>query len=245
MITQDQQDRLRNLQRVFREENTKLNLSALRTDDAIWIGNILDSLAILDYPKESSIFPKGTASGSNLQSSISILEVGTGGGFPLLPLAICKPDCRFAGMDSTQKKLDAIHRMIDALALENIQLIAGRAEELGHDPQYRGQFDIVLARALAPLNVLLELCVPFLRKGGHLIAWKSMKIETELKESLHARTELSCHLIDHFEYDLDAIGTPINAGGWGKRQLLIFQKADDTSPKYPREVGVPKKKPLI
>ncbi len=182
-------DRLKELQRIFKAENAKLNLSALREDDAIWNGNILDSLPALDL----SIFR---------QECLKILEVGTGGGFPLLPLAICKEDAEFYGMDSTGKKLDAVQRMIDALRLLNVQLIAGRAEELGHDPKYREQFDIVLARALAPINVLLELCSPFAKKGGYVIAWKSMKIETELQESLLARANLSCHLIGQHEYEL-------------------------------------------
>ena len=163
--------------------------------------------------------------------------MGTGGGFPLLPLAICKPESQFFGLDSTRKKLDAIGRMIAALGLPNVEVIAGRAEELGHEPQYREQFDIVLARALAPLNVLLELCSPFAKKGGHVVAWKSMKIDTELKESLLARANLSCHLVDQHEYELP--------GDWGKRQLLVFEKTDKTDPKYPRETGIPNKKPLI
>ena len=224
MLPAGKEDRLVELLRVFKDENTKLNLSALRDDDAIRNGNILDSLAALDL----SIFAK---------SDLKILEVGTGGGFPLLPLAICKPESQFFGLDSTQKKLGAIERMIAALGLRNVEVIAGRAEELGHDPKYREQFDIVVARALAPLNVLLELCSPFVKKGGHVVAWKSMKIDTELKESLLARAELSCHLVDQHEYELP--------GDWGKRQLLIFEKTDKTDPKYPRETGIPSKKPVL
>lgn len=223
MITDDQQKRLRDLQRVFLEENTKLNLSALREEDAVWIGNISDSLVALD----TALFQK---------SDMKILDIGTGGGFPLLPLAICKPDCHFTGVDSTQKKLDAIQRMVDALDLTNVTLIAGRAEELGRDPNHRDAYDIVTARALAPLNVLLEFCAPFAKPKGHIVAWKSMKIETELQESLLARAELSCHLSSTYEYELPS--------DWGKRQLLFFEKLSNTDTKYPREIGLPKRKPL-
>lgn len=224
MITDEQHQRLQQLKTVFLEENTKLNLSALRDEDAIWIGNISDSVVALDL----DVFQK---------SDLRILDVGTGGGFPLLPLAICKRDCSFTGLDSTQKKLDAIDTMKTALGLSNVSLLSGRTEELGHDSAHRQQYDIVTARAVAELNVLLEFCIPFVKVGGHVVAWKSMKIEAELKESLLARAELGCHLIDQYEYELP--------GDWGKRQLLVFEKTSETDPKYPRETGIPKKHPLL
>jgi 16S rRNA (guanine527-N7)-methyltransferase len=223
-ITDDQQNRLRELQTVFLEENAKLNLSAIREPDAVWIGNISDSVVALDL----DIFQR---------SDLKILDIGTGGGFPLLPLAICKPGCHFTGLDSTQKKLDAITRMTNALDLTNVRMLAGRCEEKGRDSQHRDQYDIVTARAVAPLNILLELGGPFVKPGGHLIAWKSMKMDTELEESLLARANLSCHLVDTHEYELP--------DDWGKRQLLIFEKTSSTDQKYPRETGIPKKNPLL
>ena len=223
-ITDDQQNRLRELQTFFLEENAKLNLSAIREPDAVWIGNISDSVVALDL----DIFQR---------SDLKILDIGTGGGFPLLPLAICKPGCHFTGLDSTQKKLDAITRMTNALDLTNVRMLAGRCEEKGRDSQHRDQYDIVTARAVAPLNILLELGGPFVKPGGHLIAWKSMKMDTELEESLLARANLSCHLVDTHEYELP--------DDWGKRQLLIFEKTSSTDQKYPRETGIPKKNPLL
>lgn len=224
MITEEQQQRLKDLQNVFLEENKKLNLSALRDEDAIWIGNISDSIVAMDL----DIFHT---------PDIKILDVGTGGGFPLLPLAICLPDTQFVGLDSTQKKLDAITRMTEALGIENVRMLAGRCEEKGREQQHRNQYDIVTARAVAPLNVLLEYCAPFIKPGGHFVAWKSMKIDTELEESLLARAELSCHLTEKYEYELPA--------DWGKRQLLVFEKTSATSGKYPRDTGVPKHNPLL
>jgi len=224
MITEDQQQRLKDLKNVFLEENQKLNLSALRDDDAVWIGNILDSVVALDL----EIFHK---------KDIKILDVGTGGGFPLLPLAICLPDTQFTGLDSTQKKLDAITRMKDALGIENVRMLSGRCEEKGREQQHRNQYDIVTARAVAPLNILLEYCSPFVKPGGRFVAWKSMKVDTELEESLLARAELSCHLEKSYEYELP--------GDWGKRQLLIFEKTSPTSGKYPRSTGTPKLHPIV
>ena len=227
MITPQQEQKLKDLVTIFVEENKKLNLSAMRDEESIWVGSILDSLAFIDYVESSSIFT----------FPASILDVGTGGGFPLLPVAICKPDSKVCGLDSTEKKLDAIMRMTDALELNNVSVLHGRTEELAHEEAHRDRYDIVTARALAPLNVLVEYCAPFVKKGGHLVAWKSMKIETELHESLLARAELSCHLVDTHEYELP--------GDWGKRQLLVFEKTSNTHKKYPRETGLPKKKPLI
>jgi len=140
-------------------------------------------------------------------------------------------------MDSTQKKLDSIRRMTDALKLSNVHLLTGRCEEKGRDEMHRDSYDIVTARAVAPLNVLLEYGAPFVKPGGHLVAWKSMKVETELEESLLARAELSCHLSKAYEYGLP--------GDWGKRQLLIFEKTSETNQRYPRDVGIPKKSPLL
>ncbi|MDP6562096.1 MAG: 16S rRNA (guanine(527)-N(7))-methyltransferase RsmG [Candidatus Peribacteraceae bacterium] len=236
-ITDEQQHRLRELQKVFLEENQKLNLSAIREPEAVWIGNISDSVVALDL----EIFQK---------SDLKILDIGTGGGFPLLPLAICKPDSHFTGLDSTQKKLDSITRMTDALELSNVHMLAGRCEQKGRDTQHRESYDIVTARALAPLNVLLEFCAPFVKRGGFIVAWKSMKVDTELEESLLARAELSCHLVDSYTYDLDTTGLPTvdpakQGEGWGKRQLLVFEKTSETNAKYPREVGIPKKNPLL
>lgn len=211
---------------IFLAENTKLNLTALRTPELCWTGNILDSLAILD------VLPALFTDHQHLK----IADIGTGGGFPLLPLAVMLPESSVTGIDSIRKKIDAIGRIVSAMHLANVTLHCGRVEECGHDPQLREQFDLVTARAVAPINVLLEYCSPFMRPGGYVALWKSLHADTELHESLLARAETSCHLEQQFEYDL--------GGDWGKRQLLIFKKAAALSQKYPRDVGVPKKEPL-
>jgi len=212
--------------KVFLEENSKLNLSALRTEEQCWIGNILDSISLLEVLPTLSI----------IHSQFSILDVGTGGGFPLLPLALTLPNSVFTGLDATQKKIDAVKRIAEKMDLKNVKLIAGRAEAIGHDKEFREQFELVLSRAVAPINVLLEYCSPFTKPGGHVILRKSLNIEQELKDSLLARAELSCHLIKQHEYTLP--------GDFGTRQLLVFEKSGKLSRRYPREVGVPKKEPI-
>src|SRR3990167_401138 len=201
-ITQDQEERLRELMGVFLLENKKLNLSAYRTEEQCWHGNVLDSVVGI----QKGEFGKG----------MRVLDCGTGGGFPLLPLAILFPIAEFTGLDATKKKIDAVQRMIAKLGLRNAELIIGRAEEMGREQMFREQFDVVLSRAVAPLSTLLEYMSPFVRVGGTLICWKSLSIEEELVESIQARMQLKTRLTGRTEYVLP--------GDWGKRQLLFFQK---------------------
>jgi len=174
---------------------------------------------------------------NNTEGKMHILDLGTGGGFPLLPLALCLPDCAFTGLDATQKKIDAVERMIAAMHIQNVSLISGRAEVLGKYPAHREQFDVVLCRAVAEINVLLEYAAPFAKVGGAILLWKSLNIDQELQDSLLARAELSCHLQSQHAYELP--------GNFGKRQILYFKKTAKTPAKYPREVGIPKKQPLL
>lgn len=229
MIPPEHEPDLRQLNKIFLEENQKLNLSAFREEEQSWVGNVEDSLSILDSP----LLQTGEGLGVR---SLKILDIGTGGGFPLLPLAICFPDSEHVGLDSTQKKISAIEHIAKEIGLTNVSLISGRAEELGRDSEHREQYDLVTARAVAETNVLLELCAPFVKVKGKIIFWKSMKIDKELEESLMARAELTCHLVDQYEYELPE--------PFGKRQLLIFEKTSPTADKYPRKIGEPKKKPI-
>ena len=214
--------RLHDLVTAFLTENAKLNLSAFRTEEQCWAGSVLDSLAALELPF--------------IASAKTVLDLGTGGGFPMLPLALAVPDTRFTGLDSVQKKVDATNRIIGAVKIPNALCLCGRAEELGRTTEHRERYDLVLARAVAEINVLLEYASPFVTVGGRVVLWKSMTIDQELKDSLLARAELSCHLVAQHPYTLP--------GNWGTRQLLVFEKSAALSQKYPREVGVPKKKPL-
>ncbi len=226
MITPEQERRLRQLVEVFLREAATINLSAMRTPEACWGGNVLDSLALLDLLPAISMPPR----------SIRALDVGTGGGFPLLPLALCLPDWDLVGLDATAKKVAAVRRIAAAAGLGNVSLVTGRAEALGEDPRYREDFDLVLSRAVAPLPVLLEYTSPFARPGGHLVLWKSLHIEEELEESGYAQAELAVRLERQHRYVLP--------GGLGERQLLCFSKHARLSGRYPRGVGVPGKDPL-
>ena len=219
-ISSFQEQKLRELLRIFLAENQKLNLSAYRTEETCWVGNILDSIPATEF----------------LEGAKSVLDIGTGGGSPLLPLALLLPEIEFTGLDATKKKVDAVQRIVNAMGITNVHLFVGRAEERGHDREYREQFDVVLSRAVADLSTLLEFLSPFARVGGHVIAWKSLLIEEEMVRSLQARMQLQCRLVDHREYALP--------GDWGRRQLLIFEKTKTLPREFPRRVGIPKKEPL-
>ena len=203
------QKRLRSLMRVFLAENQNINLSAYRTEEQCWVGNVLDSVAgvrgILEY---QSIGVSG--------GDIRVIDIGMGGGFPLLPLAMLLSEVRFTGMDATRKKVDAVGRIIEEMGISNVQLVTGRAEELAKSEGLRKRFDIALSRAVAPLPKLLPYMSPFVREGGVLLCWKSMHIDEELESSKRVQKELKCQLVDQIEYELP--------GDWGSRQILVYEK---------------------
>lgn len=241
-LTQEQEKKLRTLLHVFLDENKKLNLSAYREEQQCWVGNVLDSIPAYALLRSAS-------QGRAADVPLNVIDVGTGGGFPLLPLGILLPEVQFTGFDATKKKIDAVERMVEKLGLQNVQLLTGRAEELGHptslasgglrgasNPELREQFDIVLCRAVAELSTLLEYCSPFARVGGQVIAWKTLAIGEELQASVTSRMQLHSRLMDRHEYELP--------DGWGKRQLLIFEKVKTLPREFPRKIGVPKKHPL-
>lgn len=217
-------ERLEQLLSAFLAENEKLNLTALRTPELSWHGNILDSLAF------QSIQGK-------LPKTESLMDVGTGGGFPLLPLALMMPEARCVGMDSIGKKIAAIQRIVDTMKIPNVTLIPERAEVLGHNKKHREKYDVVTSRAVAPLNVLLEWVSPFCKVGGHIVLWKSLNIEQELKDSEKAQRILHCPLLFTQQYTLEK--------DFGTRQLLVFRKDDQLVKEYPREIGMAKRSPLL
>ena len=216
--------KLRHLTQVFLAENEKLNLSALRTEEKCWMGNVLDSVAASELI-------------SNLKSPIStLLDLGTGGGFPLLPLALAMPQIQCTGLDSVKKKIDAVNRIIETMNIPNAHAISGRAEEVARDASHREHYDIVTSRAVAPLNMLLEYSSPFVKVGGHIVLWKSLQIEEELQQSAQAQKLLHVPLVQTHQYTLP--------GDWGTRQLLVFQKQSSLEKMYPRAIGEAKRKPL-
>lgn len=214
---------LRQLVDVFLEENAKVNLSAHRTPEKVWMGNVMDCLGAAE---EFAMRNK----------KLAILDLGTGGGFPLLPLAIIFPQHHFTGLDSVRKKMDAVGRIVSVMQVPNVTLVTGRAEEAGDDPAHREHYDIVMARAIADTAVLLEYCTPFVKIGGHILLWKSINCDEEISAASGAEEKLFLLRKPSVTYDLGS--------DWGKRQILVYEKTKATPREYPRPVGTAKKHPL-
>ena len=196
--------------------NSRVNLTAITDPEQIILRHYADCLAAADA------FPK----------DVTVLDVGCGGGFPCLPLAIARPDLTITGLDSTEKKL----RFVDSTAKEmglNLTTLVGRAEELSH-ASYREHFDVVTARAVAALNVLSEWCLPFVKVGGQMIALKGSSGKEELAAAKKGIEILGGAKVQLKEYMLSDMG----------RTLITMQKSRPTPECYPRPNGKIMKKPL-
>ncbi len=222
-LSPDLRQQLERLRDRVLDENTRINLTALRDSEKCWIGNVLDSLPLLEIMDK-------------LGSPKRFIDVGTGGGFPLLPLALAMPEARWTGLDSTGKKIEAIRRIAKDVGITNLDLVIARAEDAARNPAHREKYDVVTARAVADLSVLLEWTTPFVRMGGFTVLWKSMKADEEIALSAKAQHELHAPFAFSHAYTLP--------GDFGERQLLVFRKGAATPKLYPRPTGVASKLPL-
>lgn len=206
---------------VLLEFNEKTNLTAIRDQRGVIIKHFLDSLAIIPF------LPEG---------NLRILDVGTGGGFPGVPIKILCPQTEVVLLDSVRKKVDFLNSLVDELGLIDVIGTFGRAEELAQLGDFRETFDIVVSRAVSELVVLVELCLPFVRVGGQFIAYKGLKAEEELENAMEAISLLGGQVVKNETIVLPELE--------GKRVLVFMEKIASSPAKYPRRVGVPEKKPL-
>lgn len=199
------------------ETNKKMNLTAIKDFDGIIVKHIADSLKLLEY-----VTP----------SDRTVADIGCGGGFPTLPCAISASyrfqSLRFVGFDSTRKKVDHVNACAKALGLCNVRAICGRAEELAADVTLRESFDVVTARAVSDQYILSELCMPFVRVGGRMIALKGAKGAEELKGAREHMLRLGGGDISFEEYLLMGGATP------EERTVIVCRKNKKTDPSYPR-----------
>lgn len=205
------------------EWNTKINLTTITEYNEIVKKHFLDSCLLLKvYSKEKF-------------SESSIIDVGTGAGFPGIPLSILLPNTQFTLLDSLNKRIEFLSVLVDKLNLKNVTLIHGRAEQYGKNKAYREKFDYCVSRAVAPLSLLLEYCSPFIKVDGSLLLYKSRKVEQEIKDGENALNVLKCRFIENLQLaDEDGF----------QRNLLNICKFEQTPDKYPRKAGKPKKYPL-
>jgi 16S rRNA (guanine527-N7)-methyltransferase len=203
----------------FLEVNTRINLSAIRDKEIAWEKHILDSLAAVPIFEQVELKAK-------------ILDLGTGGGFPLLALTVVFPFSKWFGLDSVGKKTKAVSQIANTANMHRVKLLTGRAEEFGRNPHFRETFDIVTARAVAKYPTLLEIASPFIKPRGLLILWRGPECG---KDDIELAKKLNLHLQKKCEYELT---------GGEKRFLWVFQKQGELKKKFPRAVGIPKKTPL-
>jgi 16S rRNA (guanine527-N7)-methyltransferase len=207
---------------LLKEWNKKINITSIEDDEEIYIKHFIDSVLLLNE--------------DNINENKTIIDVGTGGGFPGLPLKIINNNYKLTLLDSLRKRIDFLSEVTKALELNDVKLIHGRAEDYGQNKEYRECYDICVSRAVAPLNVLSEYCIPFVRVGGYFAAFKSDNISQEISNSDNAIKKLGGKIKEIKEIYLP--GTDII------RKIVIIEKIDTTKIKYPRKAGKPSKDPL-
>lgn len=200
--------------------NEKMNLTAITDENEIVIKHFIDSLTIEKY----------------IPQNAKLIDVGTGAGFPGIPLKIARDDLEIVLLDSLQKRVNFLNEVINECELKNISAVHGRAEDFGQDKKYRENFDIVTARAVANLATLTELCIPFIKVGGIFVCMKGDASE-EIKNAAKAIKELGMkkEKIDTFKL----------VGNDAVRTIIVYKKEKSTPSKYPRKAGVPSKNPII
>lgn len=221
-LSEDQFAQLERLAEVFLEWNGKLNLSAIRDLDGVLLKHVIDSLLILPYQL--------------ISAGDRVLDMGTGGGFPGLALAVVYPDTDFVLVDATEKKVRAVAEMAAELGLENVSCFAGRAEEMGHDPDFREHFDVVVARALAGFSTLLEYCLPFVKVGGRFVAYQGPELLETWQDFEGVAEKLGA--------EITGVETALLPIEDAKRCFVKVEKRSKLMDCYPRQTGIPKKKPL-
>lgn len=203
------------------ETNKVMNLTSITEEKDVVLKHFIDSLAIKNYIDISSG---------------RVIDIGTGAGFPGIPLAIIYNDTQFTLMDSLNKRINFLNNVMEECKLDNIETVHSRAEDLGHNSVYREKYDYCVSRAVAALPVLLEYCIPFLKTGGKFISYKSEKAEDEIGLSVNAQKKLGCSFDKLYSFDLP--GTDIS------RKFVVFEKVKTTNKAYPRQAGKPKRNSL-
>jgi 16S rRNA (guanine527-N7)-methyltransferase len=202
------------------EWNQKINLTAITKPDEIILKHFVDSLTIEKYIGDKK----------------TIVDVGTGAGFPAIPLKIYRKDLKIVLVDSLNKRINFLNEVIKELNLENIETIHSRAEEFGQNKKYRESFDIATSRAVANLATLSEYLIPLVNKNGKCICMKGQEIEEELQKSKKAIQVLGGKIISVDEFSLPNSDI--------KRNIIEIKKTNKTPEKYPRKPGTPAKEPI-
>lgn len=202
------------------EWNEKINLTAITQPDEVKLKHFVDSLTVLKYINDDD----------------KVIDIGTGAGFPGIPLKIMNENTKITLLDSLNKRINFLNIVIETLNLRNIQAIHGRAEEIARNKLYREKYDVAVSRAVANLSTLTEYMLPFVKVGGKCICMKGANVNEELERAQNAIKELGGEIerVDNFYLsDND-----------NERNIIVIKKVKETNPKYPRKAGMPSKEPL-
>ncbi|MHB9031790.1 MAG: 16S rRNA (guanine(527)-N(7))-methyltransferase RsmG [Anaerolineae bacterium] len=218
--------------------NQRFNLTTITGYEDVQIKHLLDSLmCILAFPDygTNGVIPSSVPL---LQQDYELrcADIGSGAGFPGIPLKILYPGLRLTLIEATHKKTLFLRHMVEVLNLQQVSVVNSRAEELGQDALWREQFDLVVARAVAGLSVLAEYCLPLVRVGGRWIAQKGEDAEAEVEAAEYAIRTLGGKPIAIKKYQLHQVSSP--------RHLVVVEKITTTPEVYPRRAGIPSKRPL-
>ena len=202
--------------------NEFVNLTAIRDPEEFTMKHFVDSVTCFNLPE--------------YQDAETVLDLGTGAGFPGVPLAILSPDKEFVLVDSLNKRLKIIDELCETIGITNVKTVHGRAEDLAKNKEHRERYHICVSRAVANLSTLSEYCLPFVRIGGYMMAYKGADAAKEADEAKKAIKLLGGNL--HKTVD-----TPIDASA-EEHKILLIKKVSGTPSKYPRKAGSPAKEPL-
>ncbi|BCM93855.1 ribosomal RNA small subunit methyltransferase G [Abditibacteriota bacterium] len=204
------------------EENQKFNLTGIKDPDDAWTKHVLDSLEGLG----SELF----------DGNQTVVDVGTGAGFPGLVLALARPQLRVAFLEATRKKCAFIEATLEKFSIKGARIINERAEDAGQNDRFRAAFDVATARAVGSFAEVAELCLPLVRVGGSVVLWRGENAEIEAQNAEEALDDLGGFLRDVRPYELPSLPT--------RYHLITIEKVGDTPRFYPRRSGIPKQKPL-
>lgn len=207
---------------MLKDWNEKINLTAITDDEAIIKKHFIDSLKIFRF--------------TDLKNCKKVIDIGTGAGFPGIPMKIIMPDIEIVLLDSLNKRVKFLNEVINSLNLKGIIAIHGRAEDFARETNYREMFDAVVSRAVANLSVLSELCLPYVKRDGFFIALKGPSVEEEILEASIAIKVLGGELQNTIIVTVE--GTDLN------HNLVVIKKIKGTSKEYPRKAGTVAKKPI-